>query len=32
MPMAGDTWQSFNWVFQPGPVTFDTNTQDPPIE
>ena len=25
-------WQTFNWLFQPGPVTFDTNTQIPRYE
>ena len=29
LSQALGAWQTFNWLFQPGPVTFDTNTQIP---
>ena len=32
LSQALGAWQTFNWLFQPGPVTFDTNTQIPRYE
>ena len=32
LPQPLRAWQSFNWLFQPSPVPFDTNTQIPPIK